>query len=253
MNKLDSFPAQLFDQAGLNRQHVFKLADLPADILPGLGDHQQYSQLILLGHGGKKLWACVQAAGMTGEHPIDDYTIQTCQAIFAEHFPKHRYHIIYPGPTAVGLQALGKLAGWHHSSPFMLGIDADWGSWFAYRAAILIDTHFAASLPVDRRTSHHLPDHSTTTPLAHPCHNCLSRPCVGHCPGEALANEDGDFALDKCINYRRQAGSACRTTCLSRIACPVGTAHRYNDDQMQHTYALSLAAIEKYYEKKLGS
>jgi len=224
MSEAQPFPAALFNQAGLNRQHVFDLDHLPDEIRATLGDTKKFRQLILLGHGGKRLWACVQAAGMPGEHPIDDYVIQTVAQVFAD----ENYRIVYPGDAPVGLQQLGTLAGWHHPSPFMVGIDGEWGSWFAYRAAILADTDFLPFLRVDR---------------SHPCPTCSERPCISACPAAALSN--GGFALDKCIAYRQQDGSACQFTCLARSACPVGSEHRYSEAQLRHTYGISLRMIRR--------
>jgi len=222
------FPAALFNQAGLNRQHVFDLDRLPDAVRSTLGDTANFRQLILLGHGGKRLWACVQAARMPGEHPIDGYVVQTVAQVFAEYFADKNYRVVYPGNAPVGLQQLGTLAGWHHPSPFMVGIDGEWGSWFAYRAAILADTDFLPFLPVHR---------------SHPCPTCSERPCIPACPAAALAN--GGFALDKCIAYRQQEGSACEFTCLARSACPVGSEHRYSEAQLRHTYGISLRMIRR--------
>lgn len=226
MSEARPFPSALFNQAGLNRQHVFDLDSLPEPVRSTLGETANFRQLILLGHGGKQLWARVQAAGMAGEHPIDDYVIQTVAQVFAGHFADNSYRIVYPGTAPVGLQQLGSLAGWHHPSPFMVGIDCEWGSWFAYRAAILADTDFLPFLLVDR---------------SHPCPTCSGRPCISACPAAAMA--DGGFALDKCLAYRRQEGSACQFTCLARSACPVGSEHRYSEAQLRHTYAISLRMI----------
>ncbi len=224
MSEIQPFPAALFSQAGLNRQHVFDLDRLPDAVRSTLGDTENFRQLILLGHGGKRLWACVQAAGMRGDHPIDDYVIQTVAQVFAD----KNYRIVYPGDAPVGLQQLGTLAGWHHPSPFMVGIDGEWGSWFAYRAAVLADTDFLPFFPVDR---------------GHPCPACSERPCIPACPAAALSNEG--FALDKCIAYRQQDGSACQFTCLARSACPVGSEHRYSEAQLRHTYGISLRMIRR--------
>ena len=165
---------------------------------------------------------------MAGENPIDDYVVQTVAQIFADHFADQKYRIVYPGDGPVGLQQLGKLAGWHHPSPFMVGIDDEWGSWFAYRAVVLANTDFLPFLPVDR---------------SHPCSTCSERPCISACPAAALAN--GGFALDKCIAYRKQDGSACQFTCLARSACPVGSEHRYSEAQLRHTYGISLRMIRR--------
>lgn len=223
------FPAAVLADAGLNRQHVFDLAALPADLRAPLGDTAGLRQLILLGHGGRRLWECVRRSGIVGEHPIDAYTIATVDRCFAEHLPACRYRIVYPGDAPLGLQSLGQLAGWHHRSPFMVGIDQEWGSWSAYRAVILVDSDFAPSPVVDR---------------GHPCPTCRQPPCIAACPADALA--EGQFSLEKCSRYRLQPDSPCATGCLARQACPVGAEHRYDAAQIRHSYARSLLMLEQY-------
>ncbi len=227
MREFQLFPAAVLDRCGLNRQHIFDLADLPTEISATLGETAPYRQLILIGHAGKTLWKCVKAAGSGGDNPIDDYSVQAIEQCFAEHLPSHRYRIIYPGEQLVGLQQLGKLAGWHHAAPFMVGIDSEWGTWYAYRAVILADTDFCPSRAVDRNS---------------PCTSCHAKPCITACPAGAM--DDGSFALEKCIAYRKSDESRCKHTCLARIACPVGSEHRYDDDQMRHSYSISLAMIK---------
>lgn len=227
------FPADLLNRAGLNRQHVFALDALPPETLATLGDTAPYRQLILLGHGGRLLWERVQAANPTGDHPIDDYTRNVVARWFAEALPGHRHRLLYPDNTPtqrpIGLQALGTLAGWHHPTPFMVGIDDEWGSWFAYRAALLADTDFLPFFQVDRRN---------------PCSSCTAQPCVSACPAAAMAN--GHFDLKRCLSYRQQPNSRCAATCLARLACPVGGEHRYDADQLRHSYGRSLAMLKAY-------
>lgn len=230
MREFQPFPAAVLDRCGLNRQHIFELAELSAEVSATLGETAPYRQLILIGHGGKTLWECVKAARIAGANPIDDYSVQALEQCFAKHLPANRYRIIFPGNHPVGLQQLGKLAGWHQPSPFMVGIDTEWGSWFAYRAALLTDTDFSPFLPVDRSS---------------PCTTCQEKPCIGACPANAL--DGGDFSLQKCIAYRRRAGSKCQFTCLARVDCPVGAEHRYDDEQLRHSYGRSLEDLKKYF------
>ena len=74
----------MLDAAGLNRQHLFDLAGLPACVRATLGDTYGFSQLLLVGHGGRQLWACMQAGGIEGDDPIDHYTCQTLARWFAQ-------------------------------------------------------------------------------------------------------------------------------------------------------------------------
>ena len=226
-----AFPAATLNAAGLNRQAVFDLSALPADILQTLekiaGALDSYRQLILIGHGGRLLWDCVKASGSASANPIDEFTVSTIAQCFAAELPDTRYAFLYPSDHPIGLQQLGSLAGWHHASPFMVGIDERWGSWSAYRAVLLTDTHFAPSAKVDRN---------------HPCRSCLDTPCIERCPARAL--DEGRLDLDRCLDFRRQAASPCQFTCLARLACPVGREHRYSDEQMRHVYGISLRWIQ---------
>ena len=220
--------------AGLNLQAIFDLDALPPAMVAALrgrcdpaGD---YRQLLLIGHGGTTLWSSLAASGIASADPIDAFSRQTFAAWFARQLPGHRHAIIYPGDIPVGLQALGTLAGWHHPSPFMVGINARWGTWFAYRVVALADTALAPTRPEVG---------------ASPCEGCRERPCVSACPADALAGDT--FSLEKCIGYRKRPDSRCRTTCLARLACPVGSVHRYCSEQISHTYGISLAMIERGY------
>lgn len=225
-------PFAALDAAGLNLQAVFDLDRLPGDMVAPLRARLdpscRYRQLILVGHLGRTLWTALQASGIRSQDPIDDFTVRTVRQWFSAQFPEHHGEIIYPGEVPVGLQALGKLAGWHHASPFMVGIDHKWGSWFAYRAVLLADTCLEPTPP--RRGDA-------------PCAACVDKPCIDACPGGALS--DGRFALAKCTAYRRQVGSFCATTCLARLACPLGMEYRYCAEQIRHAYAASLKMIER--------
>ena len=223
------FPSTMLDAAGLNRQHLFDLAELPTGVRATLGDTCGFSQLLLVGHGGCQLWACMQAGGIEGDDPIDRYTCQTLARWFAQELPDQTYRILYPGDAPIGLQALGELAGWHHPTPFRVGIDQEWGSWFAYRAAVLCTTPFSSFLRVDRGS---------------PCANCAERACITACPAQALAG--GTFDLNACLEWRMQPDSSCANTCRARLACPVGPQHRYDESQICHSYGRSLNLLRQY-------
>lgn len=228
-----SLPAlDLLMNAGLNRQHVFNLADLPAELVASLQPAAHERQLILFGHAGRRLWECVQADGIRSEHPIDEYSVRTVERWLTQTLPAARARFVFPqslGSQRIGLQSLGRIAGWHRPAPFMVGIDAVWGSWFAYRAAILIDTDLPASAPVDN---------------GYPCDSCTDKPCIAACPTNALAS--GTFNLAACNAGRLAPDSVCALGCTARSACQVGAEHRYDDSQIRHSAAGSLAAIQRY-------
>lgn len=222
------------DRAGLNRLAIFDIAALPADIAAQLRRHHdpagRYRQLLLIGHAGTALWAAVQAAGMATANPIDDFSVRTVGHWLASEQPGAAHAFIYPGDGPVGLQTLGRLAGWHHDSPLGVGIDAQWGTWFAYRAALLTDTDFAPTAPEAGES---------------PCLSCVDRPCTAACPAGAL--NDSELRLEKCVRYRKHPASRCQATCLARLACPVGAEHRYCEAQIRHTYSISMRMIKAHY------
>ena len=163
------------DAAGLNLQAVFDLSTLPADMRATLDPQARYRRLLLIGHGGRTLWERVKAAGLASEHPIDDFTVAAVRDWFSAQLPDSAYALLYPGDGPIGLQALGRLAGWHHESPFRVGVNAEWGSWFAYRAVALTDADLPPSEPMSG---------------ASPCARCIAPPCVAACPAGALADKD---------------------------------------------------------------
>jgi len=228
--------AHVLNHAGLNRQHVFDLASLPADLVAPLAPAPHERQLILFGHAGRRLWECLQAqepsTGHRSEHPIDEHSVRTVQTWLAQALPQAKARWVYPGDLPIGLQRLGTLAGWHHPTPFMVGIDPVWGSWFAYRAAVLTDTHLPPTPPT--RTNH-------------PCDTCTDKPCITACAAGALAG--GQLSLPACQAGRLADHSPCALGCTARNACPVGAEHRYEDSQIRHCSAVSLAFLRQYVGK----
>lgn len=214
------------DAAGLNLQAVFPVAFLPAAMRDKTVDG--FAQLILIGNAGPTLGRAALSAAMDPDHPIDVYSVNVVSR-WLDTLPGGRErHVMYPGETPVGLQALGELAGWHHPSPFMVGIQPGWGTWFAYRVAVLANTSLPPTSPLQTRS---------------PCEACVDRPCVSTCPARAMAG--GRFSLDDCLRWRRAAGSSCEHTCLARLACPVGIGHRYDEAQIRHGYGQSLRMIRR--------
>lgn len=233
-------PETLFadlDAQGLNLQAVFALDTLPAEVLQTLAlnetERTRFKQLILVGHRGRRFWAALQERGMHGAHPMDQFVTECIATWMEGPLHGHTWRQVFPGPQAVGLQSLGRLAGWHHASPFWVGVHQDWGSWFAYRAVVLADT----DLPLTPRLE---------TPS--PCDSCSEKPCIRACPAGALASaQTGAWQLRTCLDYRKQEGSPCQDRCLARNACPVGAAQRYDDAQISYHYLHSMQAIRRYY------
>jgi epoxyqueuosine reductase len=222
---------------GLNLHAVFSLASLPPEVLSTLAltddERGRFQQLILIGHRGRDLWNTLQKRGMQGTHPIDQFATECVATWMAGPLQGHAWRQVFPGTHPVGLQRLGSLAGWHQPSPFWVGVDAEWGSWFAYRAVVLADTHLALT---PRRE------------LPSPCDACTDKPCIKACPAGALASErTGAWRLQTCLDFRKQPASPCQDRCLARNACPVGAEHRYADEQVAYHYLQSMPMIRARY------
>lgn len=238
MHSYQTLASTILNDAGLNCHAVLDIAALPPAVRNALLEHcpqaANYRQLILIGHGGTRFWQALQASGCelvrteTG-HPVDAFTVAKVQEFLNAECAGAAYQIVYPGNSMIGLQALGKLAGWHHPSPFMVGINASFGSWFAYRALVLANTDFPVTAPLHTES---------------PCVSCSAKPCIESCPAQAL--DEGRFDLKKCLSYRQQAASACKNTCLARVSCPVASEHSYSQQQMHYHYGRSMQVIEAF-------
>lgn len=230
----DEYNNEYLSQKGLNIHAIINLKEIPEKILKdiansGINTHN-YNQLIVIGHLGKGLWESVCSEIPESDNPIDGFVIQSVKEYFNKDHNSKRYEIIYPGEAVFDLQQLGEIAGWHYRSPFMLGINQIWGSWFAYRAIILSNTNFTET-PALKTSS--------------PCGGCVDKYCIAACP--ALALENLELNLQRCINYRKQDDSRCKTTCLARVSCPVGGEFRYCREQINYHYSVSMKAIDMFY------
>jgi len=238
MKKAVSFNPCMLNEQGLNLQAVFNIKELPEEIIKQLEAEcstlKNCQQLILIGHGGQSLWQSVQPNLLTSANPIDEHSVETVNKWFTANYSDNNSKIIYPdkhsvSSQALDLQTLGSLAGWHHTSPFMVGINREWGPWFAYRVALLTDTQFNIS---------------QASKSSSPCSTCESKVCIDHCPANAC--KSGSLNLETCISYRKSENSQCRETCLARVSCPVASEHRYSKEQIKYHYAVSMKTIEAY-------
>lgn len=233
MPVLQSFKPEILNENGLNLQFVFNINELPPSIIEFLDKQvdelRQYRQLILIGHGGKALWKSLAETALVVENPIDSFTLDVVAKWLSALNSHIRSHVIYPNNQSIDLVALGKLAGWHHESPFKVGINNNWGPWFAYRAVVLADSRFAITPPLSAPS---------------PCIACTSTPCIKRCPADACGEAGLD--IDKCIRYRKTPHSECASTCLARMSCPIQSQHRYAEAQMNFHYTESMKIINQY-------
>lgn len=235
---LTVFDGEALSLVGLNLQAIIKLKQLSSEIIDQLKqttnrfDH--YSQLLLIGHGGNLLWQNVKRWQQINQskHPIDDFSILNVEEFLSKKLSSDDFEIVFPisNKPYVNLQALGKIAGWHYPSPFALGVNQQWGSWFAYRAVVLLNSHYVTQFPMTET------DNSPS-----PCESCITRNCIQSCPVDALAGDSLD--LSRCLSYRKQSNSDCKDRCVARMVCPVAKSHQYSLEQIQYHYGRSMQII----------
>ena len=223
--------------AGLNLLAILDCAVLPAAITtPMLNSGvplSDYQRLVLLGHGGRRLWAALQEWGGQTADPVDDYSTQITRQFIHHYLNDPPIYWLYPDtPYLVPLQQLGTWAGWSYPSPLGQGIHPEFGVWFAYRAAFLT----TAVLPL-----------RVTPKRPSPCASCTEKPCITTCPVGAV--QPDRFDVDGCARYRLRTHSPCADRCLARLACPFFPEHHYTLPQIQYHYRHSLATLRDWYNQ----
>jgi len=228
---------QFLAERGLNLFAVLNCAALPDQAMRFMADSgmsvADYRRLVLIGHGGRRMWETLQGSRTETADPIDRYSIYLTQQFIHNYLDDPPIRWLYPdSPHIAPLQQLGESAGWCSPSPLGSGISPHYGVWFAYRAAFLTD----ADLPVISEQ----PAHS-------PCDNCLEKPCINACPTGAVKLESTDIGT--CAAHRLGVNSRCADRCLARMACPVHPEHRYTLEQIQYHYRHSLIMLRNWYRR----
>lgn len=241
-------PEELFGhwaRVGLNIHGTLPLdalsPELRAALVQAVPDLPSGGSLWVLGHQGPAMWQHLCALWgadwprrTRSPHPLDDWARETVSRTLSAQGLAHR--ILFPTTDQTGaatasplpLQRLGEALGWHHASPFLVGIDAQWGSWFAYRVVAWVAQVMPASSP---------------RALGHVCDTCTHRACERACPAQALTPQ---WQLRSCVDHRLRVGSSCAQTCWAREACPVAADQAYPPEQLAYHYGQSLAFIRQW-------
>lgn len=191
-------------------------------------DVSGYRQVLVIGSAGRGLWPEIDLN--RSDNPVDDYAVETVQRLL-QAIGCNDYRIIYPSDiSVVDLRALGQMAGWHADSRLGIGINAEYGTWLAYRVVVASNTE----LPL-----------SELKQSASACNDCSDKPCIAACPAGAV-DSDKAFDLDACATERLRKGSDCQDKCIARLACPVGSEHQYSAAQVSYHYGRSLVSLKKY-------
>ncbi len=220
---------------GLNLFAAVHCKNLPEHIPPYFEkadiNLQLYKTLVLIGHGGRRLWESISAEDWEKSDPIDSYSQQKAENFINQHLSSYENRLLFPSNLLIPLQQIGQHVGWSHSSPLGLGINSDFGAWFAYRAAF-ITTAVLPETPLSKKPS--------------PCESCLTKPCISSCPGKATHPTE-PFNVEACATHRLKINSSCQDRCLARMACPFFPEHQYSLPQIQYHYGLSKTTFENYF------
>lgn len=181
--------------------------------------------LVILVGNTRALWPCVRDAVRAGvRDPIDRHVEATVRAAVddarAAHAPGTAYALRFapePPPRRIAMQRLAAVCGLAWLSPSHLSVHPTYGPWIGLRAAIVLD--------VDGP-----PPRAPLPPTCDCAHACLPR------LDEALAAGVPGSAAELRPRWRLWLAM--------RDACPVGRAHRYDDDQLRYHYTGDRGALD---------
>jgi methylmalonic aciduria homocystinuria type C protein len=186
--------------------------------LPDVG--RRRALVVVLGNT-RALWPHVRSS--TQLHPVDRHVARivgdAVDAALAPCTPRPRAEIRYapePPPRRVAMQRLAHVAGLAWLAPSHVCVHPTFGPWIALRAAVVIDVEG----PPPR------------APLPPPC-DCA----VGCQPALERALAAGPPRDAAELRERWRLWLAVRD------ACPVGRAHRYDDDQIRYHYTGDRSAL----------
>lgn len=194
--------------------------DFGADDTPPPGPSGLPAKAVLLvGHAGSSIWPAFTAwqAVQPAEvpDPLDTWSRKVIGAIAA----RFGARAVSPSDRPwLPFQAWAMRAEGLRPSPLGILMHPVWGTWHAYRGALLFDAPLGSG-PSEPPSTHH------------PCDACPGKPCLKACP--VGAHGKGGFAYEACLGHvRSAAGKSCASGgCLDRRACPVGDTYRYAAEQ----------------------
>ena len=171
--------------------------------------------IVVIGNVGGAMWPLFRAAEERVDDPLDTWT----RSVLAPIAASLGADFVHPSDEPFQpFQQWAQRAEGIAQSPIGILIHPQYGLGHAYRGAFLFP--FA------------LDDLPEPISDASPCLSCPEQPCLTACPVDAFTI--GNYDADACrAHVRSRAAPVCiEAGCAARLACPVGTEHRYGPDQM---------------------
>lgn len=225
------------DSLGFNLHAIVEPERLPADVIDAMNQAdipwRRFARLVVLASAGPLLWDRLTEAELTGDDPVDDFSLTSAREFALDYLEDGDIHVLYPSALPIPLQRIGEHLGFAHRSPLGLGIHGQFGLWFAFRVLFLTRVEIPAT-SIERSAS--------------PCLTCVEPPCVSACPADAV-HHDAPFDLTACVGERLSTGSNCRSRCFSRLACPIGEAWRYGDEMLHYFGERSYESLKRHHQK----
>lgn len=222
--------ASTLTAGGLDVVHPFAFVDRELRCEASIRDNGLSAPLAVLIGNTRALWPAFRAALAADDqlaqipNPLDHHVTRlVTDAATATGVP-HQLRFAHHTNPAVPIQRIAQSAGLAWLSPSHLSVHPQFGPWIGFRALLVFEAPGpAAAIPP--------PD------LCGPC----TRPCM-----PALAQ-----ALDS--SRPRSDGqpdviASWRMWLAVRDACPVGTEHRYSDDQIRYHYSRDARALKPAHE-----
>jgi len=209
---------------------VILIGQAGSSIWPAFSRSREYTEAIGAGHSAD---AHLQAG------PLDRWSARVAGPI-ARAFDAHAL-FPFTGPPFHPFQRWALRAGAVQASPLGLLLHERYGSWFAYRFALLCE-----HLPAGCRSS----AAASSMALHAGCQHCHEQPCLSACPVDAITPE-GPKPLACASHLHTPAGQYClQQGCQARLACPVGQPYRYQPEHRRfhmqaQAHALPVAALQQ--------
>ena len=206
--------------------HSFGVFEFTAELFRSQADADLGQSGILIGNVGSKMWDRFVRSIEYGDgkpNPMNRWTAK----IVGELANSTNGLPIYPFDEPYWpFQKFAQKAAKVQPSPLGILIHPEFGLWHAFRAVLVFDD------PVEVLQSY-VSKHYIEEVQNHPCNDCLEKPCLSSCPVGAI--DENGLNPSTCFAHLKTGSdpNCLATGCEARNACPVGSANRYCQEQIQ--------------------